>query len=195
MRRRRSGCCRNLVDQENFTDGDSRIMPTGGGSFEQSYNAQVAVDAKAQIVVAASVSQSPKDMGLLMPVVNAAFENTQTIPKRVLADAGYKNERDLELLQDLGIDGYVAIGREGKPAREPSAASPCGQAMQRKLATKRGRARYRKRKAIVEPVFGWVKGVLGFRAFSLRGLRKVAGEWSLVCLALNLRRMAARVEV
>jgi transposase len=179
-------------DQENFTDPDSRIMPTSGKSFEQSYNAQVAVDAKAQIVVAASVSQSPKDMGLLMPVVNAAFENTETIPKRVLADAGYKNERDLQQLQDLGIDGYVSIGREGKTVRAPSANCPSSQAMLKKLATKRGRARYRRRKGLVEPVFGWVKRVLGFRTFSLRGLRKVAGEWSLVCLALNLRRMAAR---
>jgi len=177
-------------DQENFTDPDSRIMPTGGKSFEQSYNAQIAVDAKAQMVVAASVSQNPKDMGLLIPVVNEAFENTGEIPKRVLADAGYKNERDLELLQTLGIDGYVSLGRESKATRTPSAKCPCSQAMQKKLATKRGRARYRKRKAVVEPVFGWIKQVLGFRTFSLRGRRKVAGEWSLVCLALNLRRMA-----
>jgi transposase len=177
-------------DQENFTDPDSRIMLTGGNSFEQSYNAQVAVDARAQIVVAATVSQKPKDMGLLMPVVNAAYENTESMPKRVLADTGYKNERDLQQLEALGIDGYVSLGREGQTGRSPSAACPRTAAMQRKLATKRGRARYAKRKSIVEPVFGWVKQVLGFRAFSLRGLRKVAGEWSLVCLALNLRRMA-----
>jgi transposase len=181
-----------LRDQENFTDPDSRIMPTAGKSFDQSYNAQVAVDAKAQIVVAASVSQSPKDMGLLIPVVNAAFESTETIPKRVLADAGYKNERDLQQLQDLGIDAYVSIGREGKTVRLPSAECPSSQAMLKKLMTTRGRARYRRRKGLVEPVFGWVKRVLGFRAFSLRGLRKVAGEWSLVCLALNLRRMATK---
>jgi len=177
-------------DQENFTDPDSRIMPTGGKSFEQSYNAQIAVDAKKQIIVASLVSQS-KDMGLLLPVVSAAYENTEQVPARVLADAGYKNERDLQLLSDLDVDGYVSVGREGKAARSPSAACPRTAEMQRKLATKRGRARYAKRKSIVEPVFGWVKRVLGFRAFSLRGLRKVAGEWSLVCLALNLRRMAA----
>lgn len=179
-------------DQENFTDPDSRIMPTSGKAFEQSYNAQIAVDGKAQIVVAATVSQSPNDMGQLVPVVNAVFENTQTIPERVLADAGYKNEQDLFLLEQLGIDGYVSIGREGKTTRTPSAECPRSRAMQRKLSTKRGRARYKKRKGIVEPVFGWVKRVLGFRAFSLRGLHKVAGEWSLVCMALNLRRMAAR---
>jgi transposase len=179
-------------DQENFTDPDSRIMPTAGKSFEQSYNAQVAVDAKAQIVVAATVSQSPKDMGLLIPVVNAAFENTEQFAARVLADTGYKNERDLAQLEALGIDGYIAIGREGKVARPPSSACPSSRAMMRKLATKRGRARYKRRKGLVEPVFGWVKRVLGFRAFSLRGLRKVAAEWNLVCLALNLRRMAAK---
>ncbi len=182
----------DLRDQENFTDPDSRIMPTAAKSFEQSYNAQVAVDAKEQIVVAATVSQSPKDMGLLISVVNAASENTKQKPVRVLADTGYKNERDLTKLEELGIDGYIAVGREGKEARQPSAECPRSRAMMRKLATKRGRARYKKRKGIVEPVFGWVKRVLGFRAFSLRGLRKVAAEWSLVCLALNLRRMAAK---
>lgn len=114
------------------------------------------------------------------------------MPKRVLADAGYENERGLQQLEDLGIDGYVSIGREGKTVRAPGADCPSSQAMLKKLTTKRGRARYRRRKGLVEPVFGWVKRVLGFRAFSLRGLRKVAGEWSLVCLALNLRRMAAR---
>lgn len=179
-------------DQENFTDPDSRIMPMAGKAFQQSYNAQIAVDAKAQIVVAATVSQNPNDMGLLIPVVNATVENTDAIPKRVLADAGYKNERDLRRLEDLGIDGYVSLGREGKVVRAPSDGSPCSQAMLKKLRTERGRARYKKRKGVVEPVFGWVKQVLGFRAFSLRGLRKVAGEWSLVCLALNLRRMAAK---
>ncbi len=177
-------------DQENFTDPDSRIMPTGGNSFEQCYNAQVAVDGKERIIVANMVSQSPNDMGQLIPVTNAAFENTEQVPARVLADTGYKNERDLELLCDMQIDAFVSVGREGKAARTPSSALPCTAAMQRKLATKRGRARYRQRKGIVEPVFGWVKRVLGFRAFSLRGLRKVAGEWNLVCLAVNLRRIA-----
>ena len=178
-------------DQENFTDPDSRIMPTGSRSFEQCFNAQIAVDGKAQIVVAASVSQSPKDMGLLLPVVREAIANTAATPVRLLADAGYKNERDLVRLKELGIDGYVSIGREGKTARPPSDKCPSSQAMQKKLATKRGREFYGRRKSIVEPVFGWVKRVLGFRSFSLRGLRKVAGEWSLVCMALNLRRMAA----
>ena len=177
-------------DQENFTDPDSRIMPTGGKSFEQGYNAQVAVDASKQIVVATLVSQSPKDVALLLPVIAQASENTGKAPTRVLADAGYRSERNLAQLRDQEVDGYVSLGREGKGARLPSAACPCTQAMLKKLRSKRGRAVYRKRKSVVEPVFGWVKRVLGFRTFSLRGLRKVAGEWSLVCMALNLRRMA-----
>jgi transposase len=179
-------------DQENFTDPDSRIMPTSKTSFEQSYNAQIAVDAKAQIVVAASVIQKTTDVGQLLPAVNAAFESTGKIAKRVLADAGFKSEHEFDLLEQIGVDAYVSLGREGKQARPPSAKNPCSQTMQRKLATKRGRARYRQRKGLVEPVFGWVKRVLGFRAFSLRGLQKVAGEWNLVCMALNLRRMAAK---
>lgn len=177
-------------DQENFTDPDSRIMPTGGNSFEQSYNAQVAVDASKQIVVATLVSQSPKDVALLLPVVAQASQNTGKVPTRVLADAGYRSEHNLAQLRDQEVDGYVSLGREGKGARLPSAACPCTQTMLKKLRSKRGRAVYRKRKSVVEPVFGWVKRVLGFRTFSLRGLRKVAGEWSLVCMALNLRRMA-----
>jgi len=178
-------------DQENFTDPDSRIMPTAGKSFQQSFNAQIVVDAEQQIIVGNLVSQAVKDQGLLAPVLTATFEATQELPKRLLADAGYHDESSLALLPQLGIDGYVAFGREGKTTtRNPSASSPNARAMKRKLATKRGRARYKKRKGLVEPVFGWVKRVLGFREFSLRGLRKVAGEWNLVCMALNLRRMA-----
>lgn len=178
-------------DQENFTDPDSRIMPTGGKSFEQSYNAQVAVDAAHQIVVATAVTQSANDSNQLLPVLNAAFETTGESPRRVIADAGYKNESAFAAIDAMEIDAFVAVGREGKSAKPRKKELPLTAAMRRKLVTKRGRAVYRRRKAIVEPVFGWVKRVLGFRAFSLRGLRKVAGEWSLVCLALNLRRIAA----
>jgi len=178
-------------DQENFTDPESRIMPTSGKSFEQGYNAQIAVDAKKQMIVAASVTQSTNDCNQLMPVLNAAFENTAKVPQRVLADAGYKNERDFAELDAMKVDAFVSLGRERQQQSAPKKEQPLTAAMRRKLSTKRGRERYRQRKWIVEPVFGWVKRVLGFRAFSMRGLRKVAGEWSLVCMALNLRRMAA----
>lgn len=178
-------------DQENFTDPDSRIMPTGGNSFGQSYNAQIAVDSKSQMIVGTMVTQSPNDCGHLVPTLNAAIKCTNQVPKRVIADAGYKSESNLQTLSEMKIDAYVSLGREGKSPSKSKKEQPHTAAMRRKLATKRGRKRYRTRKCIVEPVFGWVKHVLGFRAFSLRGLRKVAGEWNLVCLALNLRRMAA----
>jgi len=177
-------------DQTNFTDPESRIMRTPSKAFDQCYNTQIAVDDAHQIVVAATVTQCANDNGQLLPVLNAAFENTNKVPARVLADAGYKNEGDFAELAAMKIEAFIAVGREGKDATPPKNEQPLTAAMRVKLKTKRGREHYRRRKHIVEPVFGWVKRVLGFRAFSLRGLRKVAGEWSLVCLALNLRRMA-----
>src|SRR5712671_7757718 len=177
-------------DQTNFTDPESRIMRTPSKAFDQCYNTQIAVDDANQIVVAATVTQCANDNGQLLPVLNAAFENTDKVPARVLADAGYKNESDFAELAAMKIDAFIAVGREGKHATPPKNEQPLTAAMRAKLKTKRGREHYRRRKYIVEPVFGWVKRVLAFRAFSLRGLRKVAGEWSLVCLALNLRRMA-----
>jgi transposase len=178
-------------NQENFTDPDSRIMPTAGKSFDQCYNAQVAVDAENQIIVSASVVQAPNDNGQLLPVLNQVFECTGKVVAGVIADAGYKNERDLAQLAAMNVDAFIATGREGKNASSAKAKGPHTIAMNEKLATESGRETYAKRKWIVEPPFGWIKHVLGFRAFSLRGLRKVGAEWNLVCLALNLRRMAA----
>jgi transposase len=177
-------------DQENFTDTDSRIMIASTG-FEQCYNVQAAADGDSRLVVAAAVSSNASDAGQLVPMVEAAMENTDRPVNVVLADAGYGKEAELVKLQEAEIDAYVAIGREGQASKRTLERRPAAEAMQRKLNTKRGRARYRKRKHIVEPVFGWVKNVLGFRSFSLRGLTKVSGEWELVCLALNLRRMQA----
>jgi len=177
-------------DQANFTDSESRIMRMPSKAFDQSYNTQVAVDDAHQIIVASTVTQSANDHGQLLPVINEAFENTKLVPDRVLADAGYKNENDFAELAAMQIDAFIAVGREGKDAAKPKKEQPLTAAMREKLKTKEGREHYRRRKHIVEPVFGWVKRVLGFRAFSVRGLLKVAGEWNLVCLALNLRRMA-----
>ena len=177
-------------DQTNFTDSESRIMRTPSKAFDQCYNPQVGVDDAHQIIVGTIVTQSANDNGQLLPVLNAVFENTKLVPEIVLADAGYKNENDFAELAAMKIDAYIAVGREGKDATPPKNEQPLTATMRTKLKTKKGREHYRRRKHIVEPVFGWVKRVLGFRAFSLRGLRKVAGEWNLVCLALNLRRMA-----
>ena len=97
-------------------------------------------------------------------------------------------------LKEQGIRGYIAVGREGKAAPKVRSELVETRAMQRKLRTARGRATYKKRKHLVEPVFGWIKQVLGFRSFSLRGLAKVRAEWELVCAAVNLKRMGARLE-
>jgi len=177
-------------DQTNFTDPESRIMRTASKAFEQCFNTQIAVDDAHQIIVASVVTQSANDNGQLLPVLKASIENTNMVAERVLADAGYKNESVFAELEAMKIDAYIAVGREGRGAMPPKNEQPLTAAMRVKLKTKDGREHYRRRKHVVEPVFGWVKHVLGFRAFSMRGLRKVAGEWSLVCLALNLRRMA-----
>ena len=174
-------------DQQNFTDPDSRIMKSKG-AFEQCFNAQAAVDSDHQIIVASGVTNCAADNDQLMPMIHSSEANTQLDTNRVLADAGYKSEANLQALEVRQIDGYIALGREGKEPL-PYDDRPATARMDRKLRTKRGRAHFKKRKHIVEPVFGWTKNVLRFTSFSLRGCRKVAGEWSLVCLALNLRRM------
>ena len=177
--------------QDNFTDPESRIMKSSGG-FNQCYNGQIAVDGTARLIVAADVTQSASDCDQLRPLVDQMRRNTGRKPVKVLADAGYNSEENLQFLQDLGIDAYVAQGRgEKKPAQASS--STLRSQMGRKLKTKRGRVTYRNRKHIGEPPFGWIKSVLGFRSFSLRGLAKVTGEWNLVCLAVNLKRLAGQM--
>ncbi|HEB51830.1 MAG TPA: IS1182 family transposase [bacterium] len=180
-------------DQENFTDPDSRIMKSGSGAFEQSYNAQAAVDGDQQIVVAAGVTQCAADNGELLPMLDAAIDNTGKAPGQLLADSGYKSEDNFAELETREINAYVSLGREGR-SQKADPDKPATVRMLRKLGSKRGRRRYAKRKHTVEPVFGWVKRCLGFRAFSMRGLANVAGEWALVCLALNLNRMNQRIE-
>jgi len=176
--------------QENFTDPESRIMKSSGG-FEQSYNTQTAVDEKAQIIVATDVTNNASDNGQLLGMVDEVKENLGRHPEQVVADAGYKSEDNFKGLETRKIDGYIALGREGKKPVQADKL-PASDRMSKKLATDQGRAIYRRRKAIVEPVFGWVKHVLGFRRFSLRGLDKAQNEWALVCLALNLKRMNGR---
>ncbi len=181
------------TDQENFTDPDSRIMPKGSAGFDQSYNAQTAVDGDNQIIVAAAVTQCAADCAELLPTLDEAIENTSETPEKVLADSGYKSEANFAELEQREIDAYVPLGREGKSTRKIDPEKVATQNMQRKMKTKRGRRRYAARKHIVEPPFGWIKHCLGFRSFSLRGLAKVSGEWSLVCLALNLKRMNQKI--
>ena len=204
-------------DQENFTDPDSRIMKSSKG-FEQSFNAQIAVDGDSQLIVATKVTNCAADVGELIPMIECAAANAEKEVGEVLADAGYQSEENLAALEKANIDGYVPIKRKRKcvsktgddsaPKKQSESASAVDDAvtaanhaaptddddtatkrMQTKLRTENGRDRYRRRKHVVESPFGWVENVVGFRSFSLRGLANVQGEWDLVCLSLNLRRM------
>jgi transposase len=177
--------------QDNFTDPQSRIMKLSG-SFEQCYNAQAAVDGASQIIVADGLTNNAVDHGQLLPMIEAVKNNLGQLPDRVLADSGYQSEHGLAELEKIGVQAIVALGREGKNHGAIDAKRyPARARMAERLATPEGKAHYRRRKVIPEPVFGWIKHVMGFRQFSLRGLTRVTGEWSLVCLALNVRRMWA----
>ena len=174
--------------QENFTDPDSRIMKRAGGGFDPCYNAQTAADEAAQIIVAAELDNCAPDANWLLPMIQAVKSNLGQLPALGLADAGYRSEQNLK---DSPIELVVALGREGKQHAQVDAQQyPHTAAMAAKLQSQAGRAAYRKRKWIAEPPNGWIKAVLGFRQFSLRGMHKAQAEWKLVCAALNLRRMA-----
>ena len=177
--------------QDNFTDPESRIMKMGNG-FEQSYNAQASVDEAHQIIVAVGVTNCAGDNTQLIPMIEATEATTGETPRQVVADAGYRSDENFEQIEAMNIDGVIAFGREKKadaPTISPS--KKATQRMKEKLATPEGEAAYRRRKVIVEPVFGWIKSVLGFRQFSMRGQQKANAEWHLVCLAMNLRRMSS----
>ena len=176
--------------QSNFTDPESGIMKTSNDGFQQCYNAQVAVDGEHQLVVATAVTANASDQGGVPALLDAVAETVGEQPETVLADAGYSNERDLADLETRGIDGYVSLGREGQAARPRDPEKyPATSRMAEKLSTSAGRAAYAERKWLSEAPYGWIKHVLGFRRFSLRGLAKVRGEWDLVCLALNAKRL------
>src|SRR5271169_836620 len=176
--------------QENFTDPESRIMKTQDG-FQQCYNGQIAVEEKSRLIVAAEVTQNAADNECLIPLTAAAEVHSGEKPERVLADAGYRSEESFRKLAEQKITAYVALGREGQGNNTilRSTENPHTQAMEERLKSEEGRRWYRRRKAIAELPFGWIKHVLGFRRFSLRGLKKVQGEWQLVCAALNLKRI------
>jgi transposase len=180
--------------QRNFTDPESRIMPKDG-SFEQAYNAQVAADADTQLIVAQDVIQSTNDAGRLDEMVGQTIGNTGLVPAQVSADSAYLAEADVKAVEARGTKCFVAAKRAKHGEAEPPA--PRGRApasltwrqrMARKLKTKRGREAYARRKVTVEPVFGQIKN-RGFRRFSLRGLFKVRGEFSLVCAVHNLVKL------
>ena len=180
--------------QDSFTDPEARIMKRAGGGFDYSYNAQTAVDETAHIIVAAEVVNTSSDVQQLPMVLKAVTQNTGASVVQVLADAGYRSEL---VMAELAISNpdtelVIALGREGKVLAKPRDAQryPHTVAMAAKFETEQGKKDYRKRKWIAEPPNGWIKSVLGFRQFSMRGLQKTKAEFKLVCMALNLRRMA-----
>jgi len=186
-------------DQYNFTDPDSRIMKNStDAGFDQHYNAQVAVDQASLLIVAPMLSNHPNDKQEAAPTVDAISPRVGT-PDAAALDNGYWSPDTIKALEERGIDPYIATGREPhhrswetffakQPTLPPADASPIVK-MAYKLQTEIGRAIYRLRKMTVEPVIGLIKEVLGFRQFSLRGLGAAAGEWCLVCLAFNLKRL------
>jgi transposase len=174
--------------QDNFTDPDSRIMVPASGGFEQCYNAQAAVDEGSQLIVAADLINTPSETAALLPMVDQVECNTGAKPQMVLADTGYASEAGFEGLESRAVAAYVALGGEGKQ-RAIKGELPATVRMLVRLRTPAGRAHYRRRKTIPEPVFGWIKQVIGFRTFSLRGIAAVSAEWRLMCTAVNLKRL------
>jgi transposase len=188
------------TDQINLTDEESRIMPVAGGGFEQCYNAQAAVAADSLLVIAAKVAQAPNDKQRIEPMLN----DIDTLPDELgkvgtlLADTGYFSAANVAACEAAGIDPLIAMGRQPHhpPLSERFADVPAPpvnptpvEAMAHRLKTTKGRDLYALRKQIPEPVFGIIKSVMGFRQFMLRGIGRVRGEWRLVTMAWNIKRM------
>ena len=189
-------------DQVNLTDEDSRIMPVAGGGFEQAYNAQATVAAGSLLVVSNDVVQAANDKQQIAPMLDKLDQLPEALGKAatLLADSGYFSEANVEACVKAEVAPLIALGRERhhRSWRERFAQAPPApeqptplQAMVHRLATPEGRQAYALRKHTPEPVFGIIKSVIGFRQFSLRGLDKVKGEWCLVTMAWNIKRMFA----
>ena len=180
--------------QENFTDPESRIMKRPGGGFDYCYNGHTAVDDTAHIIVAAELTNSGADSNRLPPLLDAVKDTVGADAEQVLADAGFRSEAVFEKLKDHPTELIVALGRERKkPVVIDVRKRPRTAAMAEKFKSDETQIAYRRRKWLSEPPNGWIKNVLGFRQFSMRGLTKAKAEWRLVCAALNLRRMATLV--
>jgi transposase len=181
--------------QRNFTDPESKIQKTSDG-FIQGYNAQIAVDDLAQVIVAQHVTPAAPDVNELAPAVTAIEGVLQQSPAAIVADAGYWSESNVRLLQDREIEPFIATGRQkhGAPwSRAPRGRPPkhlsLREQMARRLQTLRGQATYAWRKILAEPVFGQIKQALGFRQFLRRGHTPVQQEWALVCTGHNVRKL------
>ncbi len=190
-------------EQINLTDEDSRIMPVAGGGFDQCYNAQAVVATESLLIVANDVVQAANDKQQLAPML----ERLKVLPKklgrvrRLLADSGYASEANVERCDAARIEPLIALGREhhhqtwrqrfAPPPKTPPKGAPALERMAHRLKTPAGRKLYALRKQTPEPVFGSIKSAMGFRQFLLRGLPNVRGEWNLVTLSWNIKRMFA----
>ena len=181
--------------QYNFTDPDSRIMvDSANKSFTQAYNAQAAVDGHAQVIIACGLTQEATDVEQFVPMVERVVQSTGQAPTAMTADAGYFSATNLGTPAVVGVDVYVPPDRlkhraSGAPAAPPRIQSAVAEQMREKLATPAGRNIYALRKTIVEPVFGQIKEIRGFRRFSFRGAPKATAEWGLICLTHNLLKL------
>ncbi|MBV5326517.1 MAG: IS1182 family transposase [Chlorobium sp.] len=187
-------------DQVNLTDEESRIMPVSGGGFEQTYNAQAAVDIESKLIVAAHITQQSNDKQELVPTL----KNLADLPKQLgtvtelLADSGYFSETNVNACVGEEITPYIAVDRQShnrslwerfkEPPLLPDDADSVT-TMKHRLKTKAGKAVYALRKVTSEPVFGIIKAVMGFRGFMLRGKESASGEWNLACMAYNIKRL------
>jgi transposase/cell division septum initiation protein DivIVA len=185
-------------DQYNFTDPESRIMPASDDkkSFIQGYNAQLVVDSKNQIIVANNLCNQTNDQKQLKEVVPQIKRNLNRNPDELSADAGYFSENNINYLrEEEKIAPYIPPDRQRHGVQAKSSRGPIPEnmsiadGMRRFLSTKRGRKRYALRKITVEPVNGQIKNCMGFRQFSLRGIKKCQGELDLICLCHNLLKL------
>jgi predicted house-cleaning noncanonical NTP pyrophosphatase (MazG superfamily) len=189
------------ADQMNLTDSESRIMPVSGGGFEQCYNTQAGVDVESMLIITHNVTQNVNDKRELAPFLESADTLPEELGKvtSVLADAGYFSEENVNKAVSQGIAPYICASREPHNQslserfsyEAPIISEDPVEQMKNRLKTREGRGLYAKRKCTVEPVFGVIKAVMGFRQFFLRGIQSVKGEWNLVCIAWNLKRLHA----
>jgi transposase len=187
-------------DQINLTDEESRILPASGKSFQQAYNVQAGVETESLLIVTEHVTQNANDKREVQPTLRALESLAEPLgqAEALLADNGYYSEENVQACHRENITPYLAAGRERHSLSleqrwtDPpplAAAADAVETMKHRLRTAEGRAVYRRRKCTVEPVFGIIKSVLGFRQFHLRGLKAVSGEWTLVTMAWNLKRL------
>jgi transposase len=190
----------NDKDQINLTDPDSRIMPNSDKGFSQAYNAQACAEPENMLIVEAHLTQNPNDKKEMEP----ALEELSQLPEslgtvtKIVADAGYYSDQNVKACEDKQIEPFIAAGRDGHhptladrletPPEPPADATPI-QKMRHKLRTESGKAVYKLRKQVIEPIFGVIKSIIGFRKFSRRGFQNAATEWKLICMCYNVKKL------